>query len=81
MDVTVFLAVLGAALMHAAWNAIVKVGLDRFSSILLLSIAQGGIAVVLLPFFDVPLPVAWPWVAVSALLLVPVLLLGVPSRR
>ena len=26
MDTTVFLAVLGAALMHAGWNAIVKVG-------------------------------------------------------
>ena len=39
MDTTVFLAVLAAALMHAGWNAIVKVGLDRFSSILLLSMA------------------------------------------
>ena len=54
--------------MHAAWNAIVKVGLDRFSSILLLSIVQGALAIVLIPFFAVPLAAAWPWVAVSAIL-------------
>lgn len=68
MDTTVFLAVLGAAVMHAAWNAIVKVGLDRFSSILLLSMAQGAMALILLPFFPVPQAAAWPWVAGSALL-------------
>jgi drug/metabolite transporter (DMT)-like permease len=68
LDTTVFLAVLGAALMHAGWNAIVKVGLDRFSSILLMSMVQGAMALVLLPFFAVPLAAAWPWVAASALL-------------
>lgn len=47
MSEIVFWAVLGAALMHAGWNAVVKVGLDRFSSILLLSIVQGGIALVI----------------------------------
>jgi len=68
LDTVVFLAVLGAALMHAGWNAIVKVGLDRFSSILLLSMVQGVLALVLLPFFAVPLAAAWPWLAASALL-------------
>jgi drug/metabolite transporter (DMT)-like permease len=68
LDTVVFLAVLGAAVMHAGWNAIVKVGLDRFSSILLLSMVQGVMALVLLPFFAVPLAAAWPWVAASALL-------------
>ena len=68
MDTTVFLAVLCAAVMHAGWNAIVKIGPDRFSSILLLSIAQGVMALFLLPFFATPLAEAWPWVAGSALL-------------
>ena len=68
MDTIVFLAVLGAAVMHASWNAIVKVGLDRFSSILLLSIAQGGLALCLLPFFAFPLAAAWPWLIASSLL-------------
>ncbi len=68
MDISVFLAVLCAALMHAGWNAIVKVGLDRFSSILLLSIVQGAMALLLLPFFAAPLAAAWPWIVASALL-------------
>jgi drug/metabolite transporter (DMT)-like permease len=68
LDITVFLAVLFAALMHAGWNAIVKVGLDRFSSILLMTIAQGSIALVLLPFFALPLAASWPWLVLSALL-------------
>lgn len=54
--------------MHAGWNAVIRVGLDRFSSILLLSMTQSGIALVLLPFFPLPAAAAWPWVAGSALL-------------
>jgi drug/metabolite transporter (DMT)-like permease len=68
LDTTVFLAVLGAAIMHAGWNAIVKTGLDRFSSILLLSMVQGVLALLLLPFFATPLAAAWPWLVASALL-------------
>ncbi|HEY0650997.1 EamA family transporter [Phenylobacterium sp.] len=63
-----FAAVLLAALMHAGWNAVIRVGLDRFSSILLLSMTQSGLALVLLPFFPLPAAAAWPWVAGSALL-------------
>lgn len=68
MDALVFFAVLSAAALHAGWNAVVKVGLDRFSSILLLSLVQSGLALALLPFFPVPAPAAWPWLLVSALL-------------
>jgi drug/metabolite transporter (DMT)-like permease len=68
LDTVVFLAVLGAAVMHAGWNAIVKLGLDRFSSILLLSIVQGAMALALLPFFALPLAASWPWLIASALL-------------
>lgn len=68
MDTTVFLAVLFAALLHAGWNAAVKVGLDRFSSILLLAIVQAAIAVPLLPFVPLPAPEGWWWIAAAALL-------------
>ena len=64
----VFLAVLFAALLHAGWNAVVKLGLDRFSSILMLGLVQGGIAVVLLPFFGLPSRAAWPWVLAGSAL-------------
>lgn len=54
--------------MHAGWNAVVRAGSDRFSSILLLSMTQSGLAVILMPFVQVPAPAAWPWVAGASLL-------------
>jgi drug/metabolite transporter (DMT)-like permease len=47
---------------------VVKVGLDRFSSVLLLALVQSGLAVALLPFFPAPDVPSWPWLAASALL-------------
>lgn len=67
-DPIVFLAVLAGAVMHASWNAVVKIGLDRFSSILLLALVQSGIALMLIPVFAVPLPGSWAWIAVAAVL-------------
>lgn len=61
-------AVLAAAFLHAAWNAVVKVALDRFSSILLLALCQSGLALLLLPLFPAPGLASWPWLAASALL-------------
>ena len=55
-------------MMHAGWNAVVRVGLDRFSSILLLSMTQSGLALALLPFVPLPAPAAWPWVAGAGVL-------------
>jgi drug/metabolite transporter (DMT)-like permease len=68
MSLAVFLAILFAAALHAGWNALVKTGLDRFSSILFLGIVQGAIALVLLPFFGLPSRAAWPWVLAGSAL-------------
>lgn len=68
MSLAVFLAVLFAAALHAGWNALVKTGLDRFSSILFLGFVQGGIALLLLPFFGLPPRAAWPWVLAGSAL-------------
>lgn len=68
MSGAVFLAVLFAAALHAGWNALVKTGLDRFSSILFLGMVQGAIALVLLPFFGLPDRAAWPWVLAGSAL-------------
>ena len=57
-----------AALMHAGWNAVVRVGLDRFSSILLLSMTQSGLALMLLPFVPPPAAEVWPWIVGAGLL-------------
>jgi drug/metabolite transporter (DMT)-like permease len=68
VELYVFFAVLAAAAMHAGWNALVKTGLDRTTSILLLSLIQSAISLLLLPFFALPLMASWPWIALSALL-------------
>jgi drug/metabolite transporter (DMT)-like permease len=68
VTLTVFLAVLFAALLHASWNAVVKLGLDRFSSVLLLALVQGGIAMLLIPVFGLPARAAWPWVLLGSAL-------------
>lgn len=68
MDLIVFLAVLAGAAMHAGWNALVKTGLDRTTSIFLLALIQGAISLALLPLFAMPSALSWPWIAVSAFL-------------
>lgn len=61
-----FVAVLMAALMHAGWNAVIKVGLDRTSTLLLLVLSQIVLALALLPFFPLPGYSAWLWILASA---------------
>ncbi len=68
MDTLVFFAVLAAAAMHAGWNAMVKLGIDHYSSIALLTFMQAGISLLLIPFFPIPAQAAWPWLAASAVI-------------
>jgi drug/metabolite transporter (DMT)-like permease len=68
MSATVFLAILFAAVLHASWNALVKLGQDRLSSVLLLALVQGAIAAALIPFFALPARAAWPWVLLGSAL-------------
>jgi drug/metabolite transporter (DMT)-like permease len=68
MEPLVFLAVLAAALLHAGWNAVVKVGLDPFLTIVLISLSAGVIALVLLPLVPVPQADVWWWLITSAFL-------------
>lgn len=68
MTLTVFLAVLAAAAMHAIWNATIKVRLDRFGSISLLTVGMGLAGLAALPFVDVPPAPVWVWIWLSILL-------------
>ncbi|TIU20935.1 MAG: EamA family transporter, partial [Mesorhizobium sp.] len=65
MTLFVFLAVLSAAAMHAIWNALVKVHLDRFLSITLMTLGMGAAALVALPFVEVPKAEVWPFILAS----------------
>lgn len=68
MDVTVLSAVLLAAAMHAGWNALVKIDLDRFLAMTLISLSAGVIASATIVFVRLPSLEAWPYLLVSALL-------------
>ncbi len=43
MTFGVFLAVLFAAFLHAGWNALIKLGTSKLTSMLILTLVQGGI--------------------------------------
>ncbi len=65
MSLTVLLWVLGAALLHAVWNAIVKTGGNKVTGMLMVALGNGvlGLAVVAtrpLPGFEI-----WPWLVAS----------------
>jgi drug/metabolite transporter (DMT)-like permease len=64
----VFLAVLFAALCHAGWNALIKVGLDPLSTTTLIAIGSAIVGIVCLPFAGMPAAAAWPWLIVSAII-------------
>jgi len=59
--------VLSAAAMHAILNALVKVHLDRFLSITLMTLGMGFAALVVLPFVEVPKAEVWPYIIASVI--------------
>lgn len=65
MTPTVFLAVIAAALMHAIWNAMVKVHGDRFASVTLMTLGMAATALPAALFVDFPRPSVWPWILAS----------------
>lgn len=68
MSPLVLACVMGAALLHAGWNAVLRGGSDRFWSMTLMMVAVAcvtGVGAFLLPW---PEPAAWPYVIASALI-------------
>lgn len=68
MPITIFLAVLLAALMHASWNLLVKLNLDRFLSLFLLQSLMGVMGLVMLVVFAWPAAASLPFALVSGAL-------------
>ncbi|MHA6645126.1 EamA family transporter [Mesorhizobium sp. A623] len=68
MTLFVFTAVLAAALMHAAWNALIKVRTDRFASISLTALGMTCTALPVLPFVAFPSAEMWPWLIASVII-------------
>ncbi len=66
LSLPVALAVLGAALLHALWNALVKSSADKQLDTYLVAAGSGLLALALLPFLALPAAASWPWLAASA---------------
>ncbi len=65
MSLGVTLAVLGAALLHAAWNAMLKGGNDTMLDMAIVVAGSGLVVVPFLPFVPLPAPASWPYIGVS----------------
>jgi len=68
LSLTVFVMVLAAALLHAVWNALVKVNGDRLVIMAVIMGSQTVICSLLLPFAGLPDAAAWPYILGSAAL-------------
>ncbi len=68
MTTTVFLAVLFAALLHASWNAVLKIRIEPLLAIGLVNGSAGLFGIVLMTQAGFPAAASWPWLAASAVL-------------
>jgi drug/metabolite transporter (DMT)-like permease len=68
LELTVFLAVLAAAFMHASWNLLVKLKLDRFLSLFLLQTLMGIMGLGMLLVFAWPSRESLPYALASGFL-------------
>jgi drug/metabolite transporter (DMT)-like permease len=68
MSTLVLLAVLFAALCHAGWNVLIKVGLDPLATTTLITLGGAAVALALLPFAGPTDAAAWPWLGASVVI-------------
>ena len=68
MTFPVLLAVLAAALLHATWNAILKVGVSKQTSMFILSVGHAAIGIAVAATHPVPGAAVWPWLIASGLI-------------
>jgi len=66
LSLAVTLAMLFAALLHAAWNALVKSSADKQLDTVAVSTGSGVLALALLPWLPAPAPASYPWLLASA---------------
>lgn len=62
MSLGVLLAVLGAAFLHATWNALIKVGASRTGAMVIMSIGEIVIGLPIALSLPMIAPEVWPWV-------------------
>lgn len=65
MAIGVFLSVLAAAFLHAAWNALIKLGASKLGGMVILSAVSVPIGLLVVASRPLPAPETWGWLALS----------------
>ncbi|RYH03844.1 peptide ABC transporter permease [Salipiger sp. IMCC34102] len=65
MSLTVFFAVLCAALLHALWNALIKTGADKQTAMMVLSLGNALTGLLVVCFRPWPAAEVWVWILAS----------------
>jgi drug/metabolite transporter (DMT)-like permease len=81
MTPTVVSLVLGAALLHATWNALLRSGADRLWSIVVMGIVSATVALPFTWLLASPEQASWPYIGLSAVLQISYCLLLVRTYR
>ena len=68
VSATVFFAVIGAALLHAVWNALLKDGHDKYVSMSAVVLGHAPFGLAALSFAPSPAPESWPYLIAGTLL-------------
>lgn len=63
MSGLVILVILGSALFHASWNAVIKGGSNKLFETVMKASGGGILAACCLPFLPTPAPESWPYLA------------------
>ncbi|PUB09875.1 DMT family transporter [Yoonia sediminilitoris] len=67
MSFAVFLAVIGAAFLHASWNALIKQGASKMTGMLILTLVQGAVGLAIAMTRPMPDAHVWVWLLGSGL--------------
>lgn len=81
MPLEVMFVVLLGALLHAAWNAMIRGAADRTRDIVLVVTGAAAITACALPFAALPAAASWPYLAASGIIHVAYFLLVARSYR
>ena len=68
MSLSILAVVLCGALLHAAWNLLMKTRPDKHVAAAVLYTCSGALAALVLPFLPTPDPASWPFLAASTVL-------------
>ncbi|MEX5546134.1 DMT family transporter [Pseudomonas pergaminensis] len=68
MPLPIVLLILFAALLHASWNALLRVGADRLWSMTMMCVAVAIASSVIAVFIAPPAPASWPYAVLSGVL-------------